>query len=395
MNLKMLVTSQTKSLSFIFTLVLISFLTIGGCSENNGGGGGVDAPPPAPQTMCTPSSMPCTSTIQNGERTIIECTSLISSACAVDLEEVMAQADPRSELLTGDTVMWIEAWGGSGGTSFKGPSGGAGGYAVTTTTVNDMKSKNSGSSVIYYFMGSAGIGGNNHCGSGGGVSTIITTEDLTLNPTSNPTQAAPPILLVAGGGAGGAGVDQTGLCGAVSGITSGRGGIAIAALGGDGQGAGGASNDPRTQDFFAKGGNEDGMGGGGVSGCIICNNQNNETAGTSGFGGLGGVGGSGPGCSGPGANNFFNSPVQLSMTSGLGGHGSSNQSTCHDGGGAGGGGYGGGGGGSQGDTNGASVSGGGGGSFAIQSTKSSMLAPTTYQTNPCGIEGCVRITFAP
>ena len=381
--------SSIKSLSFIFILFFLAFLTIGGCSENNGGGiDGVGDPPPAPQAGCSTIPNPCTSTNENEEGTIVQCTTLNSSACAVDLEDVLKQVDPNGTELTGDSAMWIELWGSRGGHSDKGVFGGASGYAITTTTVNDIKAINNGSSEIYYFLGSQGIDAAERCGGGGGVGSIVTTEDLALNPTSEPTQTTPPVLLAAGSGGGGAASNRVGACLTSADGNSGSGGIAIATTGADGQGAGTDSTNNITP--LAGGGNKDGMGKGGNDDP----GSGGGTSGSDGFGGLGGVGGTGPGgCLGPGANNFINTPVQLSFKSGRGGNGGGKRGSCAAGGGAGGGGYGGGGGGKNGDELTIISSGGGGGSFAIQSTKSSTLAPTTFQPNPCGGIGCARITF--
>ena len=389
MNIKLSAIPQTKSLSFISTLVLISFLTIGGCSENNGAG--VDTP--APQTSCTTVTNPCTSVTESQGNSTIQCTMLDTSVCAVDLEDVIAQANPDGSKLTGDTTMWIEAWGGTGGASDKGERGGAGGYAITTTTVNDIKAKNSGSSTIYYFLGTGGFEAAERCGGGGGVSTIVTTEDLALNPSSNPTQSAPPILLVAGGGGGGAARNHVGLCTTSTQIVPGGGGSAFATTRADGLG-GGQSSEDQGKTPQATGGNQNDLGKGGEAFGLGPGNPK-PTNGADGFGGLGGIGGTGPGCTGPGANDFSNTPVPLSMTTGLGGSGGGAKGSCAAGGGGAGGGYGGGGGGSHGNEGSIPVSGAGGGSFAIQSTKSSRLAPTTRQPNPCGAQGCVRITFAP
>ena len=390
MDIKVSAISQTKSFSIVFTLVLISFLTIGGCSENNGGG--IDAP--APQTSClTTATVPCTS-ISSGPNNTVICDSLGNVVCAADLNAVLDQVNNEGMLeVTADTVMWIEAWGGTGGASDKGERGGAGGYAITTTTVNDIKAKNSGSSTIYYFLGTGGFEAAERCGGGGGVSTIVTTEDLALNPSSNPTQSAPPILLVAGGGGGGAARNHVGLCTTSTQIVPGGGGSAFATTRADGLG-GGQSSEDQGKTPQATGGNQNDLGKGGEAFGLGPGNPK-PTNGADGFGGLGGIGGTGPGCTGPGANDFSNTPVPLSMTTGLGGSGGGAKGSCAAGGGGAGGGYGGGGGGSHGNEGSIPVSGAGGGSFAIQSTKSSRLAPTTRQPNPCGAQGCVRITFAP
>lgn len=385
-----------------FILVLISFLSIGGCNENNGGGSGngdgVDAPAPAPQTMCATASPPCGVT-QTANNTI-ECGPLPGSNCAVDLEEVISHVNASvGSALTNDTVLWIEAWGGAGGQAAMGGTGGAeGGYAITTTSVNGIKAKNGGSSTIYYFYGTPGLDPDERCGAGGGVATIVTTEDLAMNPASNPTQSAPPILLVAGGGGGGAAGNQVGSCLTKSGIFPGNGGEAFATMQADGQGAGVVSTDGSDGiigDPFAIGGNTNGMGKGGMS---FGGSSQNPTSGADGFGGLGGIGGKGPGCVATGANNFSNTPVQLGMTAGSGGNGGGATGSCAAGGGGGGGGYGGGGGGGAGNEFAGIIAGAGGGSFAIQSTQFSRRVPTTKQSTPCVNSvgnGCVRITFAP
>ena len=382
--------TNKKSLSFISTLVLISFLTIGGCSQNNGGGG-IDAP--GPDAGCIALDQPCTSTTRNANGTA-ECK-LDRTVCAVDLDKLVAEIILELGLVPNDdSVMWIEAWGGRGASGNKGGSdGGDEGYAVTTTSVNDIKGKNNGSSVIYYFLGENGALGAVHCGGGGGTATIITTEDLALNPTSDPTQSAPPVLLVAGAGGGGAGNNKSfGCVGGPQSGTSGAGGSAFA-TNIDGQGPGGPSLDS-SGDKLAKGGNENGMGVGGAS-SGTSQNGTNPTSGSEGFGGIGGAGGNGQGCTSPGVNGFINQPpgVSIKFSAGEGGTGGSDGKSCTEGGGGGGGGYGGGGGGVHGNDSRASVSGAGGGSFAIQSTKGSVLAPTTKQSNPCGTDSCVRITF--
>lgn len=378
--------SLSITLRSIITLVLISFISIGGCNDNNNGdseGGGLGAT----ETSCTAISSPCDITSINDNNKRFECTSLSNGACAVDLEDVVAQVDPDSTKVNNNTIMWIEAWGGKGGSSDKGADGGNSGYAVTTTTIDGIKNKNSGSSTIYYFLGTPGVDGPERCAGGGGVATIVTTEDLVLNPDSNPTQEAPPILLVAGGSGSGAAANKVGFCLTSTSFNGGDGGIAIASTSEAGQGAGGSSSN-KAGESFGTGGNQDGKGSAGTG------SASSSEDGTSGYGGRGGVGGSGSDCGGRAANNFSNTPVELTMTTGKGGNGGSADGSCAAGGGAGGGGYGGGGGGNHGNESIAEVGGAGGGSFAIKSTHSSDKSPTTRQTNPCGADnGCVRITF--
>lgn len=382
--------SLLLTLRSVFTIVLISFLTISGCNDNNSSNNdGLGAT----ETSCSTLSSPCNTISQNEDSTKFVCSTLSSEACAVDLEDVVSQVDPDGTSVDNKTTMWIEAWGGHGGSSDKGADGGAAGYALTTTTIQDIKSINSGSSTIYYFLGTPGLDSPERCGGGGGgVSTIVTTEDLVLNPNSDPTQSAPPILLVAGGGGGGAAANKVGLYLTGTTFNGGQGGTAIASLEGDGQGAGEASTGAGGS--FGGGGNENGMGKGGSCNCKGPDSDKNPTNGTDGFGGHGGVGGSGPDCGGRGADNFSNTPVKLSFSSGQGGKGGSASGSCAAGGGAGGGGYGAGGGGSHGNESEEVIGGGGGGSFAIQSSQFSSKTPTDRQSNPCDpTTGCVRITF--
>lgn len=390
MNVSYQLNRSKQFIYLLITLILLSILTIGGCNDNSSNNNGdIDAP----QTNCvTTATVPCTGISEGPNNTVI-CDSLGTIVCAVDLNAVISQADPDGLLgINGDTVMWMEAWGANGGNTVVGTDGAAGGYAVTTTTVNDLEAKNSGSSFIFFFTGTPGLEPDERCGGGGGVATIVTTEDLALNPTSNPTQSAPPVLLVAGGGGGGASGNKAGLCETSTQHQAGAGGEAYATMQADGQGQGFPSAAPGA-DPDAIGGNQNGMGKGGNSSGV--GGETDPTKGSDGYGGLGGVGGTGPVCEGFGSNGFSNTLVELSMTTGLGGNGGSARGSCAAGGGAGGGGYGGGGAGESGDESREVIAGAGGGSFAIQSTKSSRKAPTTKQFNPCGANGCVRITFAP
>jgi hypothetical protein len=139
------------------------------------------------------------------------------------------------------------------------------------------------------------------------------------------------------------------------------------------------------------GGNQDGMGSGGPRYQSVAGSDNSKS-GTDGYGGSGGHGGSGQNCANIGLSTGFVS-TQLGFTSGQGGVGGSATSMCDSGGAGGGGGYGGAGGGSHGNDIVLAIPGGGGGSLAIQSTKFSETAHTTRQPNPCGVDGCVTISF--
>lgn len=383
MNSKKIFCYNLKGSSLILALVMFSFLTIGGCNDNNSSNdiGATDTSCAAPSQICAPFEV-------NAGNLTVTCV-LSTNGCKLDMNELLTQITGFN--VTEDTIMWIEAWGGNGGSAWQ--SGGSGGYAVTTTTIKDVESKNGGSPVIYYFLGENGGGSSSgsHCGGAGGSATILTTEDLVMNPSADPTQSAPPVLLVAGGGSGACNENGAGFCGTTSCVTDpNKGGTAIATMSEDGLGAG--ENQTDGSEVLTMGGNLMGMGSGGASACIECGGGN-ETSGTDGYGGRGGSGGSGSGCSGPGSPDFRNVPTTLSFTAGAGGKGSSNQSSCDSGGGGGGGGYGGGGG--HGNSNGEAISGAGGGSFAIQSTQSIDISPTTAQDNPCSSGGCIRLTFMP
>jgi hypothetical protein len=374
--------------AFILFVVMTGTL-LGGCPDDNsgdsngGGDSGVDSDPPLATSSCTNNTQPCASVTTSG---LIATCLLQTTNCGVDLDDVISQVGNQA---TQDTVMWIQAWGGKGGNTDKGTSGGAGGYAQTTTTVNDIKSMFDGSAQLYYFLAGAGADGGDHCGSAGGSATNVTFVDLTRSPTNPPSLASPPTYLVAGGGGGGCGGNGEFLC-VTPGCPAdgGAGGIATAGLGINGEGTGGE--------------HASGMGGrqgiGGSSHCNECGGGN-ETSGSDGFGGRGGAGGSGQSCGGPGAPTlFYNNTTTntLSWTAGAGGKGSSNTSDCDAGGGGGGGGWGGGGGGGHGNNNGSAIPGAGGGSYAAFSTQESSLAPNSRPTNPCNPNnhGCVQIQFA-
>ena len=158
-GVKMAARELLKSISinsfvFVLSILLTSFLVIGGCNDNNNnnGGGGLGGTPPT-TTGCSTISSPCHSVTVNQNSTEFVCTYLSNDACAVDLEDVVNQVDPGGTSVNDHTIMWIEAWGGRGGFTDNGANGGPGGYAVTTTTIQGIKNKNSGSSIIYYFLG--------------------------------------------------------------------------------------------------------------------------------------------------------------------------------------------------------------------------------------------------
>jgi hypothetical protein len=376
----------TNSFVLIFSILLTSFFITGGCNDNNGNGEvGID-PPTA--SACTPMSQPCEQVTTNTDMTIATC-GLSTSTCGVDLMDVINQVGNG---VTTSTTMWIQAWGGSGGDTDKGTSGGAGGFAQTTTTVEDISS-NLMTTQLFYFLGGAGPGGGDHCGSTGGTSTIVTTQDLTLNPSQEP-DLFDLIVLAGAGGGGCAGNGEFGCdLGIVCQGDGAGGGAAIANNLNDAVGIG--SSPTNTSDMGGSSGQTGGVepGEGGQSQCNECGGGN-QAPGEDGVGGIGGTGGSGQDCSAPGGSTWSNTGgTTLTFINGAGGKGSSNTNTCDAGGGGGGGGYGGGGGGGHGNDNGNAIPGGGGGSFGLMSTKQSSLAPTTAPGNPNGAAGFVQIQF--
>ena len=391
-----------KSLLTFFALFFITIFAIGGCNNNGGNnsgdnGGGVGDPGPD-ASACTVSSDPCSSFIPTD--TTIQCV-LSDTTCVVDLDEVITILQGRNFNVTDSSTLYIEAWGGIGGGSGQTGNISEGGYAQTTTSLMSFEQGSTGRK-LYYFLGGAGPNSNAHCGSGGGASTIVTTEDLTLNPASDPTPSL--VMLVAGGGGGAAGAKIDG-CSSGTGSEGAAGGIAIATtdaeVTGAGSGCNTSSDDACELDDCGdcSGGFNQGQGGGtvgalgGEAQACLCEDSL-PTNGNSSVGGLGGRGGNGKDCtSGTGGGTFINAALTFGNGEGGSGGEGNDDKNCTTGGGGGGGGYGGGGGGSRGNDETKGVSGGGGGSFAVISTDTTKLSPATIQTNPCGSNGCVTITF--
>jgi hypothetical protein len=366
---------------------------LGGCGGSDGGGDSnntnadsqpdTSTDPTLAADACNNIDQPCS--VVNSSDGIVRCR-LDNTVCGVNLDDVVAQVGNG---VSEDTPMWIQAWGGRGGNSYKACDGGRGGYAQTTTTVSDIKAY-TGSAQLFYYVATGGKDGGDHCGSAGGSATIVTLQDLLPLDGEGPSLASPPTLLVAGGGGGGsAGNDADLICAVNCTGNGGNGGVAIASVTANGTGKGGTASSG-----FPMGGH---LGIGGDSYTIV-SESNNATNGTAAFGGRGGAGGDGQKCDGPGRPTWINTgSTTLTMSSGEGGKGSSNTKTCDAGGGGGGGGWGGGGGGGHGNDSGPSVAGGGGGSFAIMSAQSSPSAPTRRPGNPCSntSNGCVQIEFKP
>ena len=118
----------------IFSVVLLSFFIAGGCNNNGNNNGGDIGDT---QSLCTLQSSPCSTVTINSNSTVATCE-LLTGTCAVDLMDVVTQVGHG---VTANTIMWLQAWAGSGGNTDKGTVGGPGGYAQTTTTVNDYSSK--------------------------------------------------------------------------------------------------------------------------------------------------------------------------------------------------------------------------------------------------------------
>jgi hypothetical protein len=330
---------------------------------------------------------------------VITCTLPTSSdESSVDVADLVSQLSSNG--VTGGTPIWIQAWGGKGGTGAGynvNASGGLGGYAQTVTTLDDLQSE-LGVSTLYYYVGN---NGNSHGsdtddteGGDGGASSVVATEDLTSNQpsinTSTPTDGN--VILLAGGGGGGAGespyVTSVGDAG-------GAGGVAVASTS--------SSVTTDGNDSAEKNGSVGGTGGrGGTCPDGGAKGTSNWADGGDGGDGAGGEGGGG----GQQSSGHFGSVgwVNVSSSSDLtlsqhGSGGSGGAGTFNDehggyngAGGGGGGGYGGGGGGAStysGDPGG----GGGGCTFAAASLESDILAPTGYQSNPGSGQGAVQLSF--
>lgn len=309
----------------------------------------------------------------------------VTTLSSVNLQSVINQVQlvPQSQCapcasVTGDTVLWLQAWGAD---NFGINKQAYGGFAQTVTTINDLMGR--GIQTLHFYLGAQGSspGGSEAGGETGAASTIVTGQDLTLTPAQQPDFNQ--VLLIAGGAGGTGGCDSECMAGCLSPGAGGDGGVAIATTleAGSGQGQ--------------KGGDSGGFGGhDGIGGSGVYNGK-----GLDGVGGRGGISGEGDGGNGGVAFNpeWYNTgATNLTFTSGQGQGGGNDTSLCADGGGGGGGGWGGGGGGYYGNENGAPGGGGGGGSYAIQSTKSDGNAPTTRQNKPGSTsyrDGFIQLVF--
>jgi hypothetical protein len=327
------------------------------------------------------TSGPCSTVLVNTSQKTITCQLTTpgeaSSVSVVALSQVLSQLasyDVNGSSVTENTVLWLQAWGGSGGNSHDYSHGGPGGFAQTITSIADLA--NMGIVNLYFYLGNAGSY-TGLSGGQGGAASIVTSQNLTLTPSTEPYSSM--IILLAGGG-GGSGGDGEGLKGCLGEAPhfGGTGGVAISSLN---QGAVGAGSDASEG---GKGGNQ-GVGGAG---------QGGADSGKDGIGGSGGEDGEGYGDQVPGNPGWTNTgTVSLTFTSGQGGNGQSDDAVCTSGGGAGGGGWGGGGGGGRGNETTKAGAGGGGGSTSIASTQSDGDAPTSMPTNPNGSSGFVQLVF--
>ena len=270
----------------------------------------------------------------------VACT-LSTNYTATSLEDMKALASAAAGsgyTITDNSLMWIRAWGGSGGAGAS-SSGGSHGLAQTLTSIADYESR-FGTTALYYYVGQPGDA--NHDAGKGGASSMVSTVDLSVTAAcvSSSSSCTQNIVLIAGGGGGG---------GENGGEAGGAGGQAIAGVSPSASGPGSGSDDA--------GGGSDGNGGS-ANGA-----GDGGSAGNSGVGGLGGAVHTGGGPST--VNGWINGTPSTVGSNGQGGEGK------HDGskiGGGGGGGWGGGGGGGAGGST--SHGGGGGGSYAAASTES-------------------------
>ncbi len=356
------------------------------------------------QAACMSLSSPCEAVTVNSDATAVSCT-LNDQApgndnpgvCMVDLTDVVTQVNGTSTVqdknivISQDTPMVIQAWGGNGAKSVSSEGhdnvGGTGGYAQTVTTINDYSFTNF-SSNLFYFMGGPGNipsgSEQSHCGSGGGASTVVSPFDLSSTPDTRPLLSE--VMLVAGGGGGAGGFNASGTCdfgGGGQGGPGAIGGVAIASTGESANAAGGTVSDSDGSCTSNGGGDWNATGGGGSGG--------GGDSGAGGIGSWGGNGGGGSSCS-PGAMaKWFNTFADFTTAVDSGGGGNTDTSSCTAGGGGGGGGYGGGGGGRHGNASTYSCGGGGGGSYAVKSTNAG--GPQTMPPNPIAPYGVVVLQF--
>ena len=215
-----------------------------------------------------------TTPVRDGETYV--CT--LTKGSAVDLAQIVTQIDQPD--VTIESIVWIEAWGGTGshGNTSNGGGGARGGYAQTTTTIVDL-----GTTTLHYYLGKAGTTAANS-GGDGGTATLVTFNDLTKEaPTLDDT-----LLIAGGGGGGGGGRGTASACGTSSsdldvlGGAGGGGGVAIADTSGPVSGAGGTGGARRGTNHSGHGGN-DGNGG--------ANGGSNAQPGANGIAALGGAAG--------------------------------------------------------------------------------------------------------
>lgn len=405
MNTARSILSEVKGFTLLITIITFSFFVIGGCNDNGGDGSLGSEGPVTDASACEILTSPCStiSSSTSSDSTTVRCI-VSDKSCAVKLDNVISQINGSGFSVTENDILWIGAWGGVGGGADDGGGTSTPGYAQFTTSVSDI-STNYNTNILHYFLGGNGLFAPKRCGGSGGAGTIITREDLTLNPTSDPTE---DLVLLIGGGGGGAGGSRANGCVGAVGETGASGESAISGTSGNNSAAGGGCNynvwgcgpsscggscvgaSAAGATYTSEGGGSDSADTSGATGGQVqcCINNDNPTSGNSKFGGRGGDGGQGDNCTKVSGGRYFNTgSVELTFDAGKGGNGGGENKSCVKGGGGGGGGYGGGGGGGRGNDNWQPIEGGAGGSYAVESTQSSSLVPSTEPANPCTDSG--------
>ncbi|MEM9515599.1 MAG: PA14 domain-containing protein [Actinomycetota bacterium] len=305
---------------------------------------------------------------------------LADAATSIDIAQIPAAS--------GSDELWIQAWGGAGGTtpvqSDTVGTGGAAGFAQTVTTVDAYESR-FGTTTLYYLLGGAGVfsGAANAGYAGtGGASTLVSSV-----PPTNNLDTATDVVVVAGGGGGGGQ-----LCPSTNGSPVGPSSCEGAAGGDGGVAMSNASGQQRPAEPGVNGG---APGNGGIGG----SSEDGQTQGADGVGGAGGGSvGVGGGSDALPPTGWVNDPSAVQTLTA--GRGDAQEDGCNSvfwsppacmfGGG--GGGWGGGAAGFD-ELDFSASGGGGGGSFAVPSTTSDPQAPTLAPAGPVDGIGEVHLVF--
>ncbi|MEO1058427.1 MAG: hypothetical protein AAFY28_16085, partial [Actinomycetota bacterium] len=338
-----------------------------------------NAPVSAGSPVVTADDGSCTAEAIGSAGDVYVVCELSTSASAVDLAMLPGFTAGS------DSPVWIQAWGGTGGTGstteFNAPEpGGAGGFTQLVTSLDEYES-NYGSTTLHYALGKAGRNdipnnsGQLPTGGSGGAATILTSVD----PTVTALDLESNVVAIAGGGGGG---NMFG-----PGPGGGQGGVALSNSTGSPAGQG--------DDTYGGGGGGNGIGG--VAPAVPSGTVDgvSNQRGVDGADGIGGTGGSIPGGAVP--TEWLN---VSGLTESLDGAGAGARITNDDGGlrasGGGGGGWGGGASGGYivDESSGLVLdyAGGGGGSFVAASSVADPNAPTTAPDPPGGVShGAVRV----